>query len=106
MYYGKAEAGVGIDYQDLTRQDVEEEPTGMYLWRVLVVNTHHSAPHLFELRDHDQKLVERLVSIQLWKYAWVTAQAALSTGTPSHLASYPPYDWPNTTPKSHPFRVG
>ena len=23
--------------------------------------------------------------------AWVTAQAALSTGTPSHLASYPPY---------------
>ena len=29
----------------------------------------------------------------LWKWsdAWVTAQAALSTGTPSHLASYPPY---------------
>jgi hypothetical protein len=24
-------------------------------------------------------------------YRWVTAQAALSTGTPSHLASYPPY---------------
>ena len=79
MYYGKAEAVVGIDYQDLTRQDVEEKPTGTYLWRVLVVNTHHSAPHLFELRDHDQKLVERLVSIQLWKYAWVT--------------SYPRYDY-------------
>jgi hypothetical protein len=30
-------AGEGVlSYQDLTRQDVEEEPTGMYLWRVLV----------------------------------------------------------------------
>ena len=45
MYSDSAEAGVGIDYQDLPRQDVEEEPTGMYLWRVLVVNTHPSAPH-------------------------------------------------------------
>ena len=45
MYSVSAEAGVGIDYQNLTRQDVEEEPTGMYWWRVLVVNTHPSAPH-------------------------------------------------------------
>jgi hypothetical protein len=29
----------GIDYQDLTRQDVEEEHTGTYLWCVLVVCT-------------------------------------------------------------------
>ena len=37
MNYAKAEAGVGgIAYRDLTRQDVEEETTGMYLWRVLV----------------------------------------------------------------------
>ena len=42
MHYFSAEAGVvGIDYQDLTRQEVEDEPTGMYWWRVLVVNTHH-----------------------------------------------------------------
>jgi hypothetical protein len=46
MYYGKAEAGVGIDYQDLTRQDVEDETTGTYLWRVLVVNTRPSAPNV------------------------------------------------------------
>ena len=37
MYYGQVEAGVGVlSYQDLTRQDVEEETTGMYWWRVLV----------------------------------------------------------------------
>jgi len=28
----------------LRDRDVEEEPTGMYLWRVLVVNTRPSAP--------------------------------------------------------------
>jgi hypothetical protein len=39
-----AEAGAGIDYQDLTRQEVEEEPTRTYLWRVLVVNTRSGAP--------------------------------------------------------------
>ena len=50
MYYGKVEAGVGIDYQDLTRQDVESEPTGMYLWRVLVVNTQSSASALQYVR--------------------------------------------------------
>ena len=34
---GFAEAGVGVlSYQDLTRQDVEEETTGTYWWRVLV----------------------------------------------------------------------
>ena len=40
------EAGeVVLSYQDLTRQDVEEEPTGMYLWRVLVRQYHlPSAP--------------------------------------------------------------
>ena len=50
MYYDSAEAGVGgIDYQDLTRQDVEEETTGMYWWRVLVVNTPRpSAPPLWD----------------------------------------------------------
>ena len=37
MYYVSAEAGEGVlSYQDLTRQDVEEETTGMYWWRVLV----------------------------------------------------------------------
>ena len=87
MYYGKAEAGVGIACQNLTRQDVEEELTGMYSQRVLAGNTHPSAPHLFELRGLEQKLIERLVSIHLWEYAWVTAQTALSTGSPSHLLS-------------------
>ena len=37
MHCGLVEAGEGVlSYQDLTRQDVEKEPTGMYLWRVLV----------------------------------------------------------------------
>ena len=37
MHYGQAEAGVGVlSYQDLPRQDAEDEATGMYLCRVLV----------------------------------------------------------------------
>ena len=37
MHYGLVEAGEGVlSYQDLTRQDVEYEATGMYLCRVLV----------------------------------------------------------------------
>ena len=37
MHYVEVEAGVGVlSYQDLTRQDVEEETTGTYWWRVLV----------------------------------------------------------------------
>ena len=47
-----AEAGVGIACQNLTRQEVEEEPTGMYLWRVLTGNTHPSAPH-WEILEND-----------------------------------------------------
>ena len=40
MNYGRAEVGeCGSDYQDLTRQDVEEEITGMYWQRVLVITT-------------------------------------------------------------------
>ena len=50
MYSDSVEAGVGIDYQDLTRQEVEDEPTGMYLWRVLVVNIHPSAPQPEKVR--------------------------------------------------------
>ena len=49
MYFVSAEAGVGIDYQDLTRQDVEEEPTGTYLWRVLV--SEYPAPAPLPSRD-------------------------------------------------------
>jgi len=47
MHSGKSEAGVGgIAYQDLTRQDVEEEPTRTYSRRVLVGNTpRRGAPH-------------------------------------------------------------
>ena len=73
MHFVSAEAGVGIDYQDLTRQDVEEEPTGMYLWRVLVGNTRPSAPTVkFEPANppHDR-------GFQLDRVTWVT--------------SYPPY---------------
>ena len=37
MNYVSIEAGVEVlTYQDLTRQDVEEETTGKYWWRVLV----------------------------------------------------------------------
>jgi len=45
MYCGQAEVGVGgIDYQDLTRQEVEEETTGTYARRVLEVNASTPAP--------------------------------------------------------------
>ena len=41
MYYDSAEAGVVVlSYQDLTRQEAEDEPTGMYWWRVLVRQYH------------------------------------------------------------------
>ena len=37
MNYGQAEAGVGVlSYQDLTRQEAEDEATRTYLCRVLV----------------------------------------------------------------------
>ena len=36
--------GGGIAYQDRTRQEAESEPTGTYLWRVLVGNTAAPAP--------------------------------------------------------------
>ena len=42
---GVSRAGVGIGCQDLTRQDVEDEPTGMYSRRVLAVSAHPGSPH-------------------------------------------------------------
>jgi len=75
MYYGKAEAGVSIACQNLTRQDVEEEPTGTYLRRVLAGNTHPSAPtaNSFEPTIGPYDRVSQLDEV-----TWVT--------------SYPPYD--------------
>ena len=54
MHYGLVEAGVGVlSYQDLTRQDVEDEPTGMYWWRVLVRQyPRPSATHLWKKREN------------------------------------------------------
>ncbi len=39
-----AEAGVNTACQNLTRQEVEEETTGMYAWRVLAGSIRPSAP--------------------------------------------------------------
>ena len=40
-----AEAGVNTACQNLTRQEVEEETTGMYAWRVLAGSIRPSAPY-------------------------------------------------------------
>ena len=45
MHYGKAEAGEGYSLtRTLRDRDVEDEPTGMYLWRVLVSEYPSPAP--------------------------------------------------------------
>ncbi len=54
MYHGEAEAGVGVmAYQDLTRQEVEEERTWMYSQRVLVGHNPHPCAPIVEF-DIDQ----------------------------------------------------
>ena len=42
--HGVPGAGVGMACQDLARQEVEKEPTGTYLRRVLAGHTHPGSP--------------------------------------------------------------
>ena len=52
MYYGQAEAGVGVlTTRTLRDRDVEEETTGTYARRVLGVNTPTPAPlHIVNIK--------------------------------------------------------
>ena len=107
---GKAEAGVGIDYQDLTRQDVEDEPTGKYLWRVLVVNTRPSAPNVESKTSPVTKLGFSFGKTPPYGYklckidaiAPHMAQATLSTVSRPHLVPVLHRDIPFILNITHP----